>query len=179
MGLFKKNKEEIMKEIYYNPKGIKNFTGNSLNSIYLIINDKSECLEFQNATSAKETFFSVGFSDLYSISRYTETNLASALTTWVDKNAKSELIFLTKIEYVENNEIKNILLEEAWIGKKKRIEFTENIIKRIPKEHPKLDKTVENNDDAIQQVKGLKELLDMGAITEEEFNKKKKELLNL
>ncbi|CZR77502.1 TPA: SHOCT domain-containing protein [Clostridioides difficile] len=34
-------------------------------------------------------------------------------------------------------------------------------------------------DDAIQQVKGLKELLDLGAITEEEFNTKKKELLNL
>ncbi|WKK93250.1 SHOCT domain-containing protein [Clostridioides difficile] len=36
-----------------------------------------------------------------------------------------------------------------------------------------------NSNDAIQQVKGLKELLDLGAITEEEFNTKKKELLNL
>ncbi|MEJ4051206.1 SHOCT domain-containing protein [Clostridioides difficile] len=36
-----------------------------------------------------------------------------------------------------------------------------------------------NPDDAIQQVKGLKELLDLGAITEDEFNTKKKELLNL
>ncbi|WP_262772719.1 SHOCT domain-containing protein [Clostridioides difficile] len=31
----------------------------------------------------------------------------------------------------------------------------------------------------MQQVKGLKELLDLGAITEEEFKTKKKELLNL
>ncbi|MFA1763262.1 SHOCT domain-containing protein len=48
---------------------------------------------------------------------------------------------------------------------------------------------VKNNDKAnneqyktsslIEQVKGLKELLDIGAITEEEFNIKKKELLNL
>ncbi|HBF3279853.1 SHOCT domain-containing protein [Clostridioides difficile] len=36
-----------------------------------------------------------------------------------------------------------------------------------------------NSSDVIQQVKGLKELLDLGAITEEEFNTKKKELLNL
>ncbi|HFK2988855.1 SHOCT domain-containing protein [Clostridioides difficile] len=36
-----------------------------------------------------------------------------------------------------------------------------------------------NSNDAIQQVNGLKELLDLGAITEEEFNTKKKELLNL
>ncbi|MFN1873299.1 SHOCT domain-containing protein [Clostridioides difficile] len=36
-----------------------------------------------------------------------------------------------------------------------------------------------NSNDAIQQVKGLKELLDLGAITDEEFNTKKKELLNL
>lgn len=36
-----------------------------------------------------------------------------------------------------------------------------------------------NNSDAIEQVKQLKELLDMGALTQEEFDKKKKELLNL
>ncbi|SJW51811.1 Uncharacterised protein [Clostridioides difficile] len=42
------------------------------------------------------------------------------------------------------------------------------------------DGNIQNNSsDAIQQVKGLKELLDLGAITEEEFNTKKKELLNL
>ncbi len=33
--------------------------------------------------------------------------------------------------------------------------------------------------DAIEQVKQLKELLDMGALTPDEFEKKKKELLNL
>ncbi|MCJ0093372.1 SHOCT domain-containing protein [Clostridioides difficile] len=176
MGLFKKSRDEVLKEMYHNSKGIRNFIGNS---IYILIDDKEECLKFQDAVKKNILDFRIKFSDLYSISRYTETNLASSLTTWVDKNAKSELIFLTKIEYVENNEIKNILLEEAWIGKKKRIEFTENVIKRIPKEQPKLEKTARNNDDVIQQVKGLKELLDIGAITEEEFNKKKKELLNL
>ncbi len=34
-------------------------------------------------------------------------------------------------------------------------------------------------DDSLAKIKQLKELLDMGAITEEEFNTKKKELLNL
>ncbi|ALP03613.1 hypothetical protein PCZ31_1683 [Clostridioides difficile] len=33
--------------------------------------------------------------------------------------------------------------------------------------------------DPLEKIKTLKELLDMGAITEEEFNAKKKELLNL
>lgn len=36
------------------------------------------------------------------------------------------------------------------------------------------NKKITIEDGSIQQVKGLKELLDMGAITEEEFNKKKK-----
>ena len=31
----------------------------------------------------------------------------------------------------------------------------------------------------IEQVKQLKELLDMGALTQDEFDRKKKELLNL
>jgi predicted Zn-dependent peptidase len=33
--------------------------------------------------------------------------------------------------------------------------------------------------DPYEEVKKLKELLDMGIVTEEEFQKKKKELLNL
>ena len=36
-----------------------------------------------------------------------------------------------------------------------------------------------NTQSAVAQVKELKELLDMGAISQEEFDKKKKELLNL
>ena len=39
------------------------------------------------------------------------------------------------------------------------------------------DKTI--NQDPIKQVKGLKELLDIGAITQSEFDLKKKELLDL
>jgi len=39
------------------------------------------------------------------------------------------------------------------------------------------DKTI--NQDPIEQVKGLKELLDIGAITQSEFDLKKKELLDL
>ncbi|KPI46581.1 hypothetical protein KW95_18500 [Clostridioides difficile] len=41
------------------------------------------------------------------------------------------------------------------------------------------DDTVQQNNDPLEQIKTLKELLDMQAITEEEFNAKKKELLNL
>ena len=38
---------------------------------------------------------------------------------------------------------------------------------------------IQNIKSPIEQVKDLKELLDIGAISQEEFNKKKKELLNL
>ncbi|EGT4537083.1 TPA: SHOCT domain-containing protein [Clostridioides difficile] len=41
-----------------------------------------------------------------------------------------------------------------------------------------IEKNTESNS-SLEQIKTLKELLDMGAITEEEFNAKKKELLNL
>ena len=34
------------------------------------------------------------------------------------------------------------------------------------------------NDDLVQQLKDLKELYDSGVLTEEEFNKAKKKLLN-
>lgn len=48
-------------------------------------------------------------------------------------------------------------------------------------EHNNVIKVVNKNteNDVFEQVKKYKELLDMGIITEEEFNKKKKELLNL
>ncbi|HBN6207481.1 TPA: SHOCT domain-containing protein [Clostridioides difficile] len=42
-----------------------------------------------------------------------------------------------------------------------------------------IDDTVQQNNDPLEQIRTLKELLDIQAITEEEFNAKKKELLNL
>ena len=39
--------------------------------------------------------------------------------------------------------------------------------------------TQTSDDDPIEKVKKLKELLDLGVITEEEFDQKKKQLLNL
>ena len=38
---------------------------------------------------------------------------------------------------------------------------------------------VAQSDDSIEKVKKLKELLDMGALTQEEFDAKKRELLGL
>ena len=41
------------------------------------------------------------------------------------------------------------------------------------------EKTTENSNDAYKKIKKLKELLNMGIISEEEFEYKKKELLNI
>ena len=45
----------------------------------------------------------------------------------------------------------------------------------------KLDNTQEHNSEVsvVDEIKKYKELLDMGAITQEEYEKKKKELLNI
>ena len=54
-----------------------------------------------------------------------------------------------------------------------------SVLSIIIKNNDKADNEQSKTSDSIEQVKGLKELLDLGAITEEEFNTKKKELLNL
>ncbi|HFL2484459.1 TPA: SHOCT domain-containing protein [Clostridioides difficile] len=54
-----------------------------------------------------------------------------------------------------------------------------SVLSIIIKNNDKTDNTQSKTSDSIEQVKGLKELLDLGAITEDEFNTKKKELLNL
>lgn len=46
-------------------------------------------------------------------------------------------------------------------------------------EVPKITNRIQNNTDNIEEIKKYKNLLDMGVITQEEFIKKKNELLNL
>lgn len=54
-------------------------------------------------------------------------------------------------------------------------------VNKAPEENEQLpaDKVSEKNEDNISLIKRYKELLDIGAITEEEYDKKKKELLNI
>ncbi|HDX7083455.1 TPA: SHOCT domain-containing protein [Clostridioides difficile] len=54
-----------------------------------------------------------------------------------------------------------------------------SVLSIIVKNNDKANNEQDKTSSSIEQVKGLKELLDIGAITEEEFNTKKKELLNL
>ncbi|HAU5240603.1 TPA: SHOCT domain-containing protein [Clostridioides difficile] len=54
-----------------------------------------------------------------------------------------------------------------------------SVLSIIVKNNDKANNEQDKTSSSIEQVKGLKELLDIGAITEEEFNAKKKELLNL
>ncbi len=66
----------------------------------------------------------------------------------------------------------------VW-GYKSQNAGAEKIIDYINKYNEKNDnsKREDNSNDKYSEIKQLKELLDMGAITQEEFNKKKKELL--
>ena len=59
-----------------------------------------------------------------------------------------------------------------------RIQCLDIIIKK-EEELNNVETQSQDNNDAVTQIKKFKELLDIGAITEEEFNTKKKELLNL
>lgn len=45
--------------------------------------------------------------------------------------------------------------------------------------HPDTGATTKSNKDVIEELKGYKELLDSGIITQEEFETKKEQLLNL
>ena len=48
---------------------------------------------------------------------------------------------------------------------------------KVVKPQPQIVKTEPRNSNYIQELKGLKELLDMGAITQEDYDMKKKEIL--
>lgn len=90
------------------------------------------------------------------------------------KEARSGVIF------GEANE--NIVYSDSYWGKKNK-EINSNfraIKKYIEDYNSKSNATVvQNIKTPIEQIKDLKELLDMGAITQDEYDKKKNELLNL
>ena len=58
-------------------------------------------------------------------------------------------------------------------------EEIKNYIEEFNSNRNNQTQVIQNIKSPVEQVKELKELLDMGAISEEEFEKKKKELLNL
>lgn len=68
--------------------------------------------------------------------------------------------------------------KEALSLAKQSIQCLDIIIKK-EEELNNVETQSQDNNDAVTQIKKFKELLDIGAITEEEFNTKKKELLNL
>ena len=65
-----------------------------------------------------------------------------------------------------------------WINDSELDDFIAYVNNKMqePKEKPS---QTENKNDDLEQIKQLKELLDMEAITQEEFDLKKKQLLNL
>lgn len=75
------------------------------------------------------------------------------------------------------------VLEIIHKGKKISVPFPKKYTRQIRKVLEKVKKQkqqpITTADDPYEQVKKLKELLDMGAITQEEFDAKKKELLHL
>ena len=59
------------------------------------------------------------------------------------------------------------------------VEFTNNNYKTRENVQIESEETIKEKNDPYEELKKLKELLDMGIINEEEFESKKKELLNL
>ncbi len=69
--------------------------------------------------------------------------------------------------------------ETTKIPNKKMVEVAEYCKKQIEEYKTKKDNVVINEVSVADEIKKFKELLDLGVITEEEFNVKKKELLGL
>lgn len=61
------------------------------------------------------------------------------------------------------------------VNKKEKVEVNTEIVEPVIQE--KVEKTENNNADGIETIKKLKTLLDEGILTQEEFEKKKKEIL--
>lgn len=86
-----------------------------------------------------------------------------------------------------NNDINVLSNETGEVTEEEKQSFKEKLTNSLNKTKDnvsewlsKFDKNKKTtNDDPVEQIKKYKELLDSGIITEEEFNKKKKELLNL
>ena len=66
--------------------------------------------------------------------------------------------------------------EQLRLNEMVRFDFTEKL--KIEKKIKKKITQTDNSNDIVQQIIDLKELYDSGALTEEEFNKAKKKLLN-
>lgn len=173
MGLFGKSKEDSLSLVYINLKGVDNYVGVR---IKIRLNDESKCVEFIDDDISKGTIkLEIQYSNLYSISRYSERALPTVLS-----NGTADFIYITKIDYVQDGELKSLTVEEPLLSSlSKRANFTQQMIGRVPIEKPKLNNDLDNSMRAMEAIKRLKELLDIEAITEEEFNKKKTELLEI
>lgn len=100
--------------------------------------------------------------------------------------------YITKLQIKLNiNDFNNPCVYVKYITRrvKKNSQMAKDLIKMCDEDLAKLEIVVKKNrktespksqsNDPIEEVKKLKELLDMGILTQDEFDKKKKELLNL
>ena len=129
-------------------------------------------------------FLIVGTLNLYYlIDRKTEIVIKNELLICKRNNGKSIQALLENINSVETTRLKGLSL--IGNGFKYKIILVENnevlreeIMKLLSK-ISKVEHKKEDNYDSMKELKKYKKLLDDGIITEEEFDKKKKELLNL
>lgn len=191
MGLFRKKQTTEMK----NYKMIHYYGGHPMFSkemgCFIYVEDDKIVVKTNTSLASKEfkTVFEVPFSDIKKVSvekeeevirRYTATRIALfgpfALAMKKKQKSSKEYLIIECKEFILSfgspisslpNPMNSQVCEMVYKGLTKYRENNGN------------NKKITIEDGSIQQVKGLKELLDIGAITEEEFNKKKKELLNL
>lgn len=111
------------------------------------------------------------------ISREEINNFAKKLNVTLDKATFDYSLeeFNDDVEKL-SNENGEVSEEEKQSFKEK---FTESFSKTKEGVSNLFSKLVKNKIDPVDEIKKYKELLDLGVISQEEFDKKKKELLNL
>ncbi len=99
------------------------------------------------------------------------TNLQIKVTT---NSSDRPLFYITLINNTSGIKKNGFIYQTAFGNAQQILSKFQTIISELSKEQP-----IVSNNSAADEIKKYKELLDIGAITKEEFDAKKKELLNL
>lgn len=119
----------------------------------------------------------------YLIDKKTEIIVKGKLLICKKNNRKSIQVLLENIKSIENTRLKGLsLIGDGFKYKIILVENNEELRKKIMNllsKTSKIEHKKEDNYDSMNELKKYKQLLDEGIITNEEFEKKKSELLNL
>ena len=126
---------------------------------------------------------SINFASMMPMANRLNEALDEATFNYTEEEFEKDIEVILSVDENEVDEIE----EKESVGKKvadglnNTKEGISKFVSKFSKKSEKEEKVEvkEDNKDPYEEIKKLKELLDMGIITQEEFDKKKKELLNL